>query len=195
MNLPNKITLSRIMMTFIFMLALFSSGLPAKVIALLVFLIAAFTDYLDGYIAKKYNITSDFGKIMDPIADKILTIAAFLAFVEMKLIPAWMVVIIILRELSITSIRFKALLNNEVLSAGVGGKRKTISQMFSILVILIFIVIREAGVSVFGFWNQNFEYWYRQLIFILMIITTVLTIMSGISYLVRNKKYFINSGN
>lgn len=190
MNLPNKITISRIVLVFVFMVCLFMHSLLGKVGALVIFIIAAFTDYLDGFIAKKYNIISDFGKIMDPIADKLLVLAAFLAFVEMKLVPAWMVVIIIMRELTITGIRLVALKNNEVLHAGQGGKHKTISQMLSILVILIFIVVKEVGnVDMFGFWNATFEYWYRQLIFILMLITVALTITSGISYLAGNKKY------
>ena len=192
MNLPNKITITRIFLTFVFMICLFSKGLTAKSLALGIFVLAAISDYLDGLIAKKFNITSDFGKIMDPVADKILTIAAFLAFVEMKLIPAWMVVVIILRELVITSIRLRALANKDVLHAGWVGKHKTFSQMFSIFVILVFIVIREAGVETFDFWNASFEYWYRQLIFILMLITVALTIISGVSYLVGNKNYLLN---
>jgi CDP-diacylglycerol--glycerol-3-phosphate 3-phosphatidyltransferase len=194
MNLPNKITLGRIALTFVFMIALFSKGLLYKSAALVIFIIAALTDYLDGYIARKYGITSDFGKIMDPVADKILTLAAFLAFVEMKLVPAWMVVIIIMRELLITSIRLVALKNREVLAAGMGGKHKTVSQMLSIFIIVIFIVIKEAGVGTFGFWNASFEYWYKQLIFILMLITVVLTIISGVSYLAGNRKYLFNNG-
>lgn len=192
MNLPNKITVARIVLTFIFMICLFLKGIFAKSAALAIFIIAAVSDYLDGMIAKKYNITSDFGRIMDPVADKILVLAAFLAFVEMKLVPAWMVVIIILRELLITSIRIRALTHNEVLAAGVGGKHKTFSQMFSIFVILIFIIIKEAGVEVFNFWNSSFEYWYRQVIFILMLITVILTVISGFSYLIGNRKYLLN---
>ncbi|MGB2600887.1 MAG: CDP-diacylglycerol--glycerol-3-phosphate 3-phosphatidyltransferase [Candidatus Omnitrophota bacterium] len=194
MNLPNKITIGRIVLAFIFMIALFCGGLTSKILALVIFLVAAATDYLDGYFAKKYNSFSDFGKIMDPVADKILTLAAFLAFVEMKLVPAWMVVVIIMRELLITSIRLRALMKKEVLAAGMGGKHKTASQMLSIFVILIFIVIKEAGVSTFGFWNNSFEYWYKQLIFILMLITVALTIISGVSYLIGNKKYLFNNG-
>lgn len=192
MNLPNKITVARIILTFIFMICLFLKGIFAKSAALAIFIIAAVSDYLDGMIAKKYNITSDFGRIMDPVADKILVLAAFLAFVEMKLVPAWMVVVIILRELLITSIRIKALTQKEVLAAGMGGKHKTFSQMFSIFVILIFIIIKEAGVGVFGFWNSSFEYWYRQVIFILMLITVILTVISGFSYLIGNRKYLLN---
>jgi len=194
-NLPNKITLTRIFLVFVFMAFLFLNGLPAKIMALVIFIIAALTDYLDGFIAKRYNIVTDFGKIMDPLADKIMTLAAFLAFVEMKLIPAWMVVIIITRELIITSIRIVAFRNNEVLPAGRVGKHKTVSQMASIILILVFIVIKEAGVGVCGFWNASFEYWYRQVIFIMMCITVLLTLISGISYLAGNKKYLLNSTN
>ncbi len=195
MNLPNRITLARLGLAFLFMVFLFSRGLFAKAMALGIFTVAAFSDYLDGFIAKKYGITSDFGKIMDPVADKVLTLAAFLAFVEMKLIPAWMVVIIIARELLITSIRLVALKSREVLPAGRGGKHKTVSQMLSIFAILVFIVIKEAGVQRFGFWNDSFEYWYLQVIFVMMLITVALTMISGASYLHRNKKYLGFSKN
>lgn len=194
MNLPNKITLARIALTFAFMFFLFTKLPFGKILALATFVFAVFSDYLDGFIAKKYNITSDFGRIMDPVADKILVIAAFLAFVEMKLVPAWMVVIIIMREMLITSIRLWSLKNNDVLPAGKGGKHKTASQMLSIFVILVFIVIKETGVKTFGFWNPSFEYWYRQMIFILMLITVALTIISGISYLAGNRKYLFGNG-
>ena len=193
MNLPNKITLVRILLVFIFMFFLFSKGLTFKCLALVTFMVAAFSDYLDGFIAKRYHITSDFGKFMDPIADKILTLAAFLAFVEMKLIPAWMVVIILMRELIITGIRFVALTRGDVLPASLAGKQKTVSQMFSIFVILIFIIFKEAGVRVFGFWSPDFEYWYKQIIFILMLITVALTMISGVSYLINSKKYFMSN--
>ncbi len=192
MNLPNKITIARIALTFIFMIFLFSNGIVFKIAALVTFMIAALSDYLDGFIAKKYDLKSDFGRIMDPVADKVLTLAAFLAFVEMKLIPAWILVVIIMRELLVTSLRILALKNNEVLPAGVGGKHKTFSQMFSIVVILLFIIFKESGVEVFDFWNPSFEYWYRQVIFILMLITVVFTVGSGVSYIVGNKKYIQN---
>ena len=195
MNLPNKITLFRIVLVFIFLVFLFCPGVAAKVMALIVFIIAAISDYLDGYIAKKHNIVTNFGKIMDPIADKIGTLAAFLAFVEMKLIPAWTVVIIILRDLIITGIRLMALAQKEVLPAGRGGKHKTFSQAVAIFVILVFIIIKEAGVTVSGFWDPGWEYWYRQLIWIMMLITVALTIISGVSYLITNKKFLLGEKN
>lgn len=188
MNLANKITLSRIILTAFFMAFLFIHGVTFKCLALITFIVCVFSDYLDGFVARKNGTVSDLGKIMDPVADKILIIAAFLAFVEMKLVPAWMVVVIILREFVITGLRITALTRNEVLAAGKSGKHKTVSQMISIIVILIFIIFREAGASL-GFWNNQFENSYIQVIFIMMGVTTLLTLTSGISYVIGNKKY------
>jgi len=108
MNLPNKLTISRMVLTFIFMFFLFSSGLAAKSVALAVFILASLTDYYDGAIARKTGQITNLGKILDPIADKVLTLAAFLAFVQMGLVEAWMVVVIIMRELFITGVRLVA---------------------------------------------------------------------------------------
>lgn len=195
MTLSNKLTICRIVLTFVFMFFLFSKGVASKSAALVIFILAACTDYLDGWLAKRRMEITDFGKVMDPIADKILTIAAFLAFVEMELVPAWMVLVIILRELIITSFRLLALMRGRVMEAAAAGKHKTVSQLVSILVTLVFIVIREAGVRVFYFWNASFEYWYRQAIFVLMLVTVALTVISGASYLVRNRRYLTLSRN
>jgi len=195
MTISNKLTISRIVLTFVFMGCLFSKGLFPKSLALFIFLICCFTDYFDGYLAKKRNEVTNLGIILDPIADKVLTLGAFLAFVEMKLIPAWIVVIIVARELTITGLRLAALTRGEVIGAGRGGKHKTVSQLVSILSILVFIVIKEAGISAFSFWNPTFEYWYRQIIFLLMLVTVSLTVISGLSFIKRNTKYFINSDN
>ena len=195
MTLSNKLTISRIVLAFVFMCCLFSKGLFAKSMALVIFIIASSTDYFDGFLAKRRKEVTDFGKLMDPIADKILTLAAFLAFVEMKLIPAWMVVIIIFRELTITGLRLVALSRKEVIAAGVVGKHKTASQIISIITILVFIVFKEAGVRVFRFWDATFEYWYTKTIFFMMLITVILTVVSGISYLIKNKVYWANAKN
>lgn len=193
MNLPNKLTISRIALTFVFMLFLFSHGLLAKVLALITFLIASFTDFLDGFIAKKTNQITDFGKLLDPIADKILVLAAFLAFVEMELIPAWMVVIIIFREIAITGLRVLALTKNKIIQSDDAGKHKTVSQVFAIFVILLFLIFREAGIKIFKFWDSNTEIIYKEAIFVLMFVTVVLTLISGMSYLVRNKDIYLNA--
>ena len=193
MNLPNKLTISRIILTFVFMLLLFSKGVLPKVLALFIFLLASFTDFLDGFLAKKRNEVTDFGKLMDPIADKILVLAAFLAFVEMKLIPAWMVVIIIFREVAITGLRVLALTKDRVIPADDGGKHKTVSQIFAVFVILLFLIFREAGMKVFRFWNGEIEAIYKNAIFILMLVTIILTLISGAAYLVKNREIYINA--
>ena len=186
MNLANKLTVLRIIMAGIFIWFLFIRGAGAKFAALAVFIIACITDYYDGLIARKTNSVTDFGKLMDPIADKILILGGFLAFVEMKIIPAWMVMIIIARELIITGIRVLALSRKKVLSAEVAGKHKTISQIVTILAILIFLIIRDSGFT--------FQYiaYYSKGVYALMFITVAMTLTSGISYMLRNKNIFIN---
>ncbi len=192
MNLANQITISRIVLTFVFMIFLFSGGVAMKIMALITFLAASFTDFLDGFIAKSRNMTSDFGKLMDPIADKILVLAAFLAFVEMKLIPAWMVLVIVLREVTVTGLRIAALGQRKVIAADDGGKHKMVSQILSIFMILLFIIFREAGIKMFRFWTPEAERIYRDAIFLLMSVTVVFTVISGASYLLKNKEVWAN---
>ena len=193
MTLPDKLTISRIILTFVFMFFLFSNGILAKSLALIFFLIASLTDFLDGFIAKERNISTDFGKLMDPIADKILVLASFLAFVEMKLIPAWMVVIIIFREVAITGLRVLALTKGKIIPADESGKHKMVSQVLAILAILLFLIFREAGIKVFNFWNPGTERVYRDAIFVLMLITVFMTLISGLFYLVKNKGVYYNA--
>lgn len=186
MNLPNKLTLSRIVLTVIFLFFLFAYGVAYKIAALAIFTIAAFTDFLDGHIAKKYGLVSDFGRFMDPIADKVLTLSAFLAFVEMGFVPAWMVIIIIFREFIITGIRLMALRKKRVIEATLAGKHKTASQMFAIFSILIFIILREVGYTL-EFWTPKSEYYFEMTIFYMVFITVVLTLISGASFFIRNR--------
>ena len=193
MNLPNKLTVLRIVLVVVFMFFLFSHGIMFKCLALFAFLAASFTDFLDGYIAKKNNMVTTFGKLMDPVADKILVLSALLAFVEMKLIPAWMVVIIIFREVTVTGLRITALTQGRVLAAENGGKHKMVSQVLSIFVILLFLIFREGGSNVFNFWDSSTERTYKDVILILMTITTLLTLVSGISYLIKNKGVYFNA--
>ncbi|MBI4845401.1 MAG: CDP-diacylglycerol--glycerol-3-phosphate 3-phosphatidyltransferase [Candidatus Omnitrophica bacterium] len=192
MNLPNRLTILRIVLSFVFMFLLFFEGILAKVLALFVFAIASLTDFYDGYIARKYNLITDLGKFLDPIADKILVLAAFLAFVQMRIVPAWMVVVIILRELLITGIRIHSMTKGKVLAAARGGKHKTISQMVAICVILTVVILKELGLSVFGFWNENYDFWSGVGISVLMLVTVVFTVVSGVSYLIMNKNELCN---
>jgi CDP-diacylglycerol--glycerol-3-phosphate 3-phosphatidyltransferase len=177
----------RILLTFVFMFLLFVHGLWAKVSALVVFILAAISDFLDGMIAQKKNMVTDFGKLMDPIADKILVLAAFATFVQMQLIEAWMFVIIIAREILITSLRLFALNKGKVLSAARAGKHKTVSQMLVIFVILLFIVAKEVMLAYFT-WNPDWERAFRMVIYCLMLVTVGFTLYSGVSYLWENRK-------
>ncbi|MDP8260607.1 MAG: CDP-diacylglycerol--glycerol-3-phosphate 3-phosphatidyltransferase [Candidatus Gygaella obscura] len=190
MNLANKITVLRIVLTFVFMFFLFLEGFIFKVVAFVVFSLAAASDLIDGWIAKTRNQITDFGKIMDPIADKILTLAAFLSFVELQLVPAWMVVVIIFRELIITSLRLFALSKGKVLAAVRAGKHKTVSQVVSIFLILGFIILKEIFKNM-CFWNELGENLYFISIYVVMLVTVVLTLISGISYLWKNRKLII----
>lgn len=186
MNLPNKLTISRIILAGIFISSLFIKGAGSKFFALTVFLIACITDYYDGLIARKRNIITDFGKLMDPIADKILILGGFLAFVEMKIIPAWMVMIIIVRELVITGVRLLALSKKKVLSAEIAGKHKTISQIIAVLSVIVFLIIRDSG-----FVFRYIDY-YRKGVYVLMLITVAMTLASGISFMFKNNYIFMD---
>lgn len=192
MNIANRLTLLRIVLTFVFMFFLtfpFRGAwiLWSKVASLVIFIIAALSDFLDGMIAQKKNMVTDFGKLMDPIADKILVLAAFAAFVQMQLIEAWMFVIIISREILITSLRLFALNKGRVLSAGNVGKHKTFFQMVVILFVLSFVVLKETMLNFFT-WNPGSEKFFRQGIYVLMLFTVGLTLYSGLSYLWENRK-------
>ena len=187
MNLANRLTMSRILLTFVFMFFLFCQGLWAKAASLFVFILAALSDLFDGMIAQRWNMVTDFGRLMDPIADKILVLAAFAAFVQMQLIDAWMFVIIVSREILITSLRLFALNKGKVLSAARAGKHKTVSQMFVIFAILGFILLKEIVLK-YSTWNPAWEKIFRQGIFWLMVVTLGLTLYSGLSYLWENRK-------
>lgn len=186
MNLANKLTISRIVLAGVFILCLFIRGVGAKFAALAVFLIASITDYYDGLIARRSNSITDFGKLMDPIADKILILGGFLAFVEMRIIPAWMVMVILARELVVTGVRVLALSKKRVLAAEVAGKHKTVSQIVAMVSILVFLIIRDSG-----FTFRYIEY-YSKGVYVLMLVTVIMTLTSGISYMAQNKYIFMN---
>jgi CDP-diacylglycerol--glycerol-3-phosphate 3-phosphatidyltransferase len=174
------------------MFFLFVHGLSAKLIALLIFSLASLTDYFDGFFARKLKTISNFGVIMDPIADKVLVIGAFLSFVELRIIPAWMVVIIMFRELLITGLRIFALGRKKVISAARSGKHKTVSQMFTIFVILLFLIFRELALR-FNAWSSSLESRLGVFIICLMTLTVILTTTSGISFLWQNRDLFLKN--
>lgn len=196
MNIANKLTLSRIALTivFLFFMSFPFSGpmvLWSKILSVIVFFAAALSDYFDGRIAKKRNMISDFGKLMDPIADKILVISAFAAFVQLQLVAAWMLIVILSRDFIITSLRFFALNKGKVLAAGRMGKHKTLSQMVVIFLILGFIVFKEVRLT-FYTWNPAWEEFFKSSINVVMLFIIGLTIFSGVSYLWDNRKIIAN---
>jgi CDP-diacylglycerol---glycerol-3-phosphate 3-phosphatidyltransferase len=193
MNLPNKLTILRIALAFVFIILLFLPGVASKVSALLIFILASGTDLLDGYLAKKNNQVTDFGRLMDPVADKILILSAFLAFVQLQLVPAWMVVVIIFREAVVTGLRALALTKGKVIAAESGGKHKTAVQVFTILVILILIIFKEARPDNLILWSESTENFCRNAIFALMLVTVTMTLISGVSYLVKNREVYSNA--
>jgi CDP-diacylglycerol--glycerol-3-phosphate 3-phosphatidyltransferase len=193
MNVPNKLTVSRFALTLAFLVVMFSQFRLRETLALALFSAASLTDYFDGKIARRDNLITNFGILMDPLADKILVCSAFIAFVGLGWIPAWMVVIIVARELAITGMRLLAASKNVVLAAEGFGKHKTISQIVAIIAILVFHSYKEwgpVGPAVFGFslmgkpwidWFTPFSIW----------VAVALTFVSGGLYLWRNRQLYL----
>lgn len=184
MNLPNRLTVLRLLLAFFLMAFLYMQGFWPKVLALVFFVAAAGTDFFDGWLARRNGQVTDFGKIMDPLADKVLVLGAFLSFLELRLISSWMVIIIISRELLITGFRFLALRRGLVLAAESAGKHKTVSQMMTIFFILVFLVFRESSFAI----GQRSSLFYQTAIFWLMVLTVGLTAISGFSFVWQNRK-------
>jgi CDP-diacylglycerol--glycerol-3-phosphate 3-phosphatidyltransferase len=198
MNLPNKLTVSRFVLTVIFLWLLFwpSPVLFRYTFALFFFCLAGVTDFLDGRIARARGLITNFGILMDPLADKIMTCSAFIAFVEsthlrpdapVKL-AAWMVVVIVARELAITGLRLLAASKGVVLSAERFGKHKTISQIVAIIALLVVDACQEWPVTLRDF----FAPWTPAFAQIMLWITVVLTAASGVIYLWRNRALYLD---
>ena len=143
MNLPNKLTMLRILLIPVFMVVLYWGFPGATWVAVAIFIIASFTDLLDGKIARKYNLVTDFGKFADPLADKMLVTAALLWFVEIGQMPAWALLIVLVREFAVSGLRMVAADKGRVIAAGWSGKVKTASTMVCIVLMLIPPVARE----------------------------------------------------
>ena len=167
MNTANKLTILRVFMIPVFLLVLYLDVPNANYWALAIFVIASLTDTLDGYIARHYNQTTDFGKFMDPLADKMLVMAAMLWFVEMNRFPAWALLIVVVREFAVTGLRLIAVERGRVIAAAWSGKIKTASTMVCICLMLVFH-------------NLTLD-----VVCVAIILAT--TIYSGIEYFVKNK--------
>ena len=185
MTLPTQLTVLRFLLAFLIMGLLMVPGWPAKAAALVCFLLAGLTDWLDGWLARRWRQVSPFGALLDPIADKVLVLGVFLTFVQLRLIPAWMVLVILLRELIITGVRLFVASRGVVLAAAQEGKRKAVSQMVTIVVILIVLVVREFfgpgaipdGVSRAMDWVVLGALW----------VTVLFTLISGMSFFRRHQ--------
>jgi CDP-diacylglycerol--glycerol-3-phosphate 3-phosphatidyltransferase len=193
MNLPNKLTVSRFALTAAFLVALFSAVPLYETLALVLFAAAGITDYLDGEIARRNKLITNFGILMDPLADKILVCSAFIAFIERGWIEGWMVIIVVARELAITGLRLLAASKNVVLAAENYGKHKTISQIVAINAILVQRAYGEwgqIGNAIFG-WAIFHKPWIAVVAEISKWLAVVLTFVSGCVYLWRNRSLYL----
>ena len=193
MTLANRLTLLRIFLTFLFMFFLLRPGFVFRLSAFCLFLVASLTDLYDGRLARFKNEVTPFGKLMDPIADKILVIAAFAAFVQLGLIPAWMLVLVLSRELLITGVRLFALAQGQVLGASRGGKHKTATQMGGILWVLAVLVLRELPVSLLTQENIRLFRLLNASVFWVMGATVWVTVGSGLLYLWRHRALLVGN--
>jgi len=196
MNLPNKLTLSRFGLTVAFLVAMFSKVPYHETIALALFVAAGISDFLDGQIARRRNLITNFGILMDPLADKIMVCSAFIAFVELGWFPAWMTVIVVARELAITGLRLLAASKNVVLAAEGYGKHKTISQIVAIISIFVERIITvnqwvSVGQMIFG-WQIGNHAWVWWLAESFKWISVALTFISGSLYLWKNRALYLN---
>lgn len=177
MNLPNKLTLLRVVLVPIFMAFMMLHTQWAYIVGLAVFIIASLTDMLDGKIARSRNLITTFGKFADPLADKMLTTAAFLIFMHYNFIGPWPIFIILVREFAVSGIRLAAAADGEVIAASMWGKFKTVTQMISIIAGALLMCIPMISDQVTG-----------TITAILVWISVLFTIISGAEYIVNNRK-------
>ena len=190
MNLPNQLTVLRLILSFVF-LGTMSLAFPhSKTVSLLIFAVAAITDFLDGYLARKHHLITAFGKLMDPLADKVLMAAGFIMLIPEGLVPAWIVVVILAREFLVTGLRLVASSEGLVLAAENLGKYKTIIQIVTILYFLICLASGENN-SLIAFLGPLFETKITgPAVFgrILIWGSLFLTVLSGFNYLWKNRR-------
>ncbi len=183
MNTPNKLTVLRIILVPFFILFLLADKIPLHSLwALIVFAAASLTDLLDGKIARKQNLVTNFGKFLDPLADKVLVVSGLICFVQMGLSDAVVVVVIVAREFLVTSLRLIAVDNGNVIAASRLGKIKTAFTMTAMVGVMLLVILSELGMLPLGF----------PLFLVsesLLWVAVVLTIVSGVDYLVKNRSF------
>src|SRR5438045_7801147 len=185
MNWANRITLSRLMLMVLFVLAINSSWHYARTTALVIFPVAGLTDFIDGEIARRYEIITNFGKLMDPLVDKIMMAAAFISLVPLKAVPAWAATAVVARDFLITGLRLMASAKGRILPSESLGKQKTSWQIVTIIFFLALLSIAELHRA-----NEIPRWWLRawgQAGPVLVWITVALTLYSGLGYMWRNR--------
>ncbi|NLB20487.1 MAG: CDP-diacylglycerol--glycerol-3-phosphate 3-phosphatidyltransferase [Clostridium sp.] len=191
MNLPNKLTLFRMFLIPIFLLMVSVDAIPYNLtIGTLIFMVAAYTDHLDGKIARRDNLITNFGKFMDPLADKLLVTSALIALVERTEIGAWVAVVIIAREFAVTGLRTIAANEGVVISASMWGKIKTVSQIIAIISMLIGLIAKNEDYLMTFFKNVPFlDSFFSIFPIVAMYVAVFFTIMSGYDYFKKGWKY------
>ncbi len=196
MNLPNKLTMLRLILVPFYVFFLLMPVIPHHYLwALLIFAVAAYTDHLDGKIARKYNMITDFGKFADPLADKIMIFAALACFIQLGLTGAVVLIITAAREFTVTSIRLVASGSGKVVAANIWGKLKTVSQMVAVLVVMLLQYLLELhtmGALSLGD-AGTVSFWFGVTGEILLWISVVLTLISGVVYVCQNFDFIRNA--
>ena len=185
MNWANRLTLSRLGLTVFFVVSLSSSWQYARTAALVIFLIAGLTDFVDGEIARRYGVITNFGELMDPLVDKIMVAAAFISLVPLKAVPAWAATTVVARDFLVTGLRLMASAKGRILPAESLGKQKTSWQIVTIIFFLALLSIAELKYA-----SETSTWWLRawgEAGPVLVWITVALTIYSGLSYTWRNR--------
>ena len=177
MNLPNRLTVARMVLIPVMVALMYPNTPVCNTLATIVFALAAFTDFLDGYIARKQGIVTDLGKFLDPVSDKLLTLSAFIMLIQHGLMLAWVTVVILARELCVDGLRMIAVTKGKVIAAGNLGKLKTVFQMSSTVALMLLVPV--AGSPLLGHFGVV-------LANILMYIAVALTIVSGAEYIIKN---------
>lgn len=189
MNLANKLTLIRIILVPIFLVFIAYQDLPyGSVIATLIFIIASVTDQLDGYIARSRNQVTNFGKFMDPLADKLLVTAALISLVELQLVPAWAAIVIIAREFAVSGLRTIAASEGLVIAASWWGKIKTVIQIIAIVLLLLQVnIINSPGIKELVAGSSFLRNFFIYVPDISLYLAVAITIISGVDYFRKNK--------
>ena len=189
MNLANKLTLIRIFLVPVFLLFIAKKDIPyGSFIATFIFILASLTDKLDGYIARSRNQITNFGKFMDPLADKLLVTAALISLVELQVVPGWAAVVIIAREFAVSGLRSIAASQGRVIAASWWGKIKTVIQIIAIILLLLKVNIHDAKLlKIFVIDNHYLKEFFRIVPTIMLMVAVVITLISGYDYFKKNK--------